>query len=60
MGEATSTVLLLTRVLTVPLPLCPDQQIKGLNTQVIRTLWVEQNAVQQVEEDISGGIVTRL
>lgn len=41
-------------------PLCPDQEIKRLHTEVMRTLRVEQNATQQVEGDIFGGIVTRL
>lgn len=42
------------------LPLCPDEQVKGLHTQVMGALWVEQNAMQQVDGDICGGVVTRL
>lgn len=59
-GKTTNNTLLLTLIPMVPSPLCPHQQIKGLHTQVIRTLRVEQNATQQVEGDISGGIVTGL
>ena len=44
----------------VPSPLCPHQQIKGLHAQVMRTLWFEQNATQQVGGDVCGGIVTGL
>lgn len=41
-------------------PLCPDQQVEGLHTQVVGAVRPEQNTVQEVEGDVFGRIVARL
>lgn len=41
-------------------PLCPDQQVEGLHTQVVGAVRPEQDVMQEVEGDVSGRIVARL
>lgn len=55
MNSSTSLSSLLNRV---PSPLCLHQQLKRLHSQVMSTLRLEQDAVQQVLGDIFGGVDT--
>lgn len=41
-------------------PLCSDQQVEGLHTQVVGAVRPEQKVSQEVEGDVFGRIVARL
>lgn len=41
-------------------PLCSDQQVKSLQTQVVGAVQPQQNVMQEVEGDVFGEVVTRL
>lgn len=41
-------------------PLCSDQQVKSLQTQVVGPVQPQQNVMQEVEGDVIGKVVTRL
>lgn len=40
-------------------PLCSDQQVKSLQTQVVGAVRPKQNVMQEVDGDVFGRVVTR-